>query len=178
MPNGMSISFEMQPLLLREQNVNACASFVHATRCKSSSPLKGEMDFAKRNPEGFTYSRGASASPSPRRHCEYDIRFARIHGSHRVMDITVRTKEFYSIRTYSRVTSVPFCPLKMKFSFLIRTYSRVTSAKLNSFLSHSILLFADLYKVYQTIPIISSKSSELSLYFPDFFGANPCFSTP
>ena len=62
--------------------------------------------------------------------------------------------------------------------FLIRTYLRVTSAKLNSFLSHSILLFADLYKVYQTIPIISSKSSGLSLYFPDFFGANPCFSTP
>ena len=25
---------EMQPLLLREQNVNACASFVHTTRCK------------------------------------------------------------------------------------------------------------------------------------------------
>ena len=48
------------------------------------------------------------------------------------------------------------------------------SAKLNSFLSYSILLFADLYKVYQTIPIISSKSSGLFLYFPDFFGANPC----
>ena len=56
----------------------------------------------------------------------------------------------------------------------IRTYSRATSAKLNSYLSYSILLFADLYKVYQTIPIISSKSSGLSLYFPDFFGANPC----
>lgn len=80
-----------------------------------------------------------------------------------------------SIRTYSRATSFVLCGFrKVMNKFWIRTYSRATSAKLNSFLSYSILLFADLYKVYQTIPIISSKSSGLSLYFPDFFGANPC----
>lgn len=59
----------------------------------------------------------------------------------------------------------------------IRTYSQVTSAKSNSFLSYSILLFADLYKVYQTIPIISSKSSGLSLYFPDFLVRTPVKSS-
>ena len=89
MPNGMSISFEMQPLLLREQNVNACASFVHTTRCKIQRGTRTHVVHREHVDEA---ARGAVA----------EVGFARTYVVHRDICSNVIVVISYWIRTYLR----------------------------------------------------------------------------